>query len=93
VTRHVDPAGLISHTLIAADLLDWLREIERARKLETPAEIPLRTGPLPKDVIHGHYRRWGHLRLPLGTLPIQGPARDATLRRLGLLGESAEDAE
>ena len=73
MTRHVDPAGLIAHTLIAADLLDWLWEIERARKLKTPAEIPLRTGPLPRDVTHGQYRLWGHLRLPLGTLPLRGP--------------------
>lgn len=93
VTRHVDPPGLIAHTLIAADLLDWLWEIERARKLRTPAAVPVRSGPLPKDVIHGHYRSWGHLRLPLGVLPLEGPARDATLRRLGLLDEPANEPE
>lgn len=93
VTRHVDPPGLIAHTLIAADLLDWLWEIERARKLRTPAAVPILSGPLPKDVIHGHYRSWGHLRLPLGVLPLEGPVRDATLRRLGLLDEPASDPE
>lgn len=82
MTRHVDPSGLIAHTLIAADLLDWLWEIERARKLGTPAAIPVRSGPLPKDVNHGHYRSWGRLRLPLGVLPMEGSDRDATLRRL-----------
>lgn len=93
VTRHVDPPGLIAHTLIAADLLDWLWEIERARKLMTSAAIPVRSGPLPKDVIHGHYRSWGHLRLPLGVLPMEGTARDATLRRLGLLDEPDKEPE
>ena len=90
VTRHVDPAGLIAHTLIA---VDWLREIERTRKLETPAEMPLRTGPLPGTLSMATSHLWGHLRLPLGTLPLRGPARDATLRRLGLLYESAEEPE
>jgi hypothetical protein len=79
VARLVDGPGLVSMTLVLADLMDSLWQVGRARALGVPAEVSLIPGPSPSDLRAGHDREWGEIRLPLMTPPKMSDEASAAL--------------
>ncbi len=83
VTRTVDPAGLLATVLAAADLLDSLWQVGRARHLGVLAEVTLFVSPTVKDVIAEHSERWGALKIPLAVLPLDDADAQLVLDQIG----------
>lgn len=92
VARLVDSPGLVAITLVLADLMDSLWQVGRARRLRQPAEVPMMASPSFSDVIAGHVKEWGDIRLPLIRPPrMPSAATDAVLRHLARYSSDDED--
>jgi hypothetical protein len=87
VTRTVDPPGLIATVLIAAELLGSLWTVGRARNLGGGAQIDLASRPSPDDIIGGHGKAWGAVRVPLAVLPLETEEADKVLQDLDVVRE------
>lgn len=82
VLRTVDPAGLVATVLVAADLLDTLWAVSRARHLGDGAAVGLHDRPSPRDVLSGHAAEWGVLKIPLTALPLKDAQAHEVMRRM-----------
>lgn len=71
VLRAVDVPGQTVCALIAAELLDALWEVGRARFLGGGAHIRMLSGPLPADIKAGREEQWGFLKVPIAALPME----------------------
>lgn len=70
VVRAVDVPGLMITTLNAATMMSWLWAVGKALALGTPVEVPMSTGPLPREILDGHERQWTTLSIPATALPL-----------------------
>ncbi len=87
VRRGVDPAGLLTSTVIAVALLDWLWAVSVARHGGGGVALPMHQGPLPEAVFAGRENAWVfEFSHDIAALPLPAEEAQAVLTALGLEG-------